>query len=91
MGSSGEVFRALEQGLVVVVHWLSCSAAGGVFPDQGSNLCLLNLHADSPPLSYQGSLNHIPVTEGWMQKNNQSINFKLNGYMKSVTGFQGKE
>ena len=53
MGSSGEVFRALEQGLVVVVHWLSCSAAGGVFPDQGSNLCLLLWQMDSLPLSHQ--------------------------------------
>ena len=28
-------------------HGLSCSAARGIFPDQGSNLCLLNWQADS--------------------------------------------
>ena len=38
-----------------VVHGLSCSAARGIFPDQGSNLCLLHWQADSLPLSHQGS------------------------------------
>ena len=32
---------------VVVVHGLSCSAAGGIFPDQGSNLCPLHWQVDS--------------------------------------------
>ena len=33
---------ALERmGSVVVAHELSCSAACGMFPDQGSNLCAL--------------------------------------------------
>ena len=30
-----------------VVHGLSCSAACGIFPDQGSNPCSLNWQADS--------------------------------------------
>ena len=34
---------------------LSCSAACGVFPDQGLNLCLLHWQADALPLSHQGS------------------------------------
>ena len=46
--------RALE-------HWfnscgtcgLSCSTASELFPDQGSNPCLLHWQADSSPLSYQ--------------------------------------
>ena len=42
-------------GSVVVVHGLSCSTAGGIFPDQGSNLCPLHWQADSYPLRYQGS------------------------------------
>ena len=29
-------------GLSVAVHGLSCSKASGIFPDQGSNLCLLH-------------------------------------------------
>ena len=29
-------------GSVVVAHGLSCSAACGIFPDQGSNLCPLH-------------------------------------------------
>ena len=39
---------ALEhEGLVVVAHRLSCSAACGIFPDQGSNLWTLHWQADS--------------------------------------------
>ena len=32
---------------VVVVHGLSCSAACGIFPNQGSNPCPLHWQADS--------------------------------------------
>ena len=35
-------------------HGLSCSAACGIFPDQGSDLRLLHWQADSLPLSHQG-------------------------------------
>ena len=36
-------------------HGLSFSVACGIFPDQGSNLCLLYWQEDSLPLSHQGS------------------------------------
>ena len=42
-------------GSVVVAHGPSCSAACGIFPDQGSNPCLLHWQADSQPLRQQGS------------------------------------
>ena len=42
-------------GSVVVAHGLSCSAACGIFPDQGSNPCPLHRQADSQPLRHQGS------------------------------------
>ena len=42
-------------GSIVVAHWFSCSVAYGIFPDQGSNPCLLRRHTDSLPLSHQGS------------------------------------
>ena len=42
-------------GSVVVAHGLSRSAACGIFPDQGSNLCPLHWQADSQPLRHQGS------------------------------------
>ena len=42
-------------GSVVVVHGLSCSAACGILPGQGSNPCPLHWQADSQPLRHQGS------------------------------------
>ena len=42
-------------GSVAVVHRLGCSVAGGIFPDQGLNLCLLQWPAGCLPLSHQGS------------------------------------
>ena len=42
-------------GSVVVAHGPRCSAACGIFPDQGSNLCPLHWQADSQPLRHQGS------------------------------------
>ena len=42
-------------GSIVVRHGLSCSEACEIFPDQGSNLCLLHWQVDSLPLSHQGS------------------------------------
>ena len=38
-----------------MAHGFSCPAACGIFPDQGSNSCLLHWQADSLPLSHQGS------------------------------------
>ena len=42
-------------GSVVVAHGASCSAACGIFPDQGLNPCPLHWQADSQPLRHQGS------------------------------------
>ena len=42
-------------GSVIVAHGPSCSAACGIFADQGSNLCPLHWQADSQPLRHQGS------------------------------------
>ena len=39
----------------VVVHRLSCSLGYGIFPGQGSDLCLLHWQADSLALNHQGS------------------------------------
>ena len=48
-------------GSVVVAHGPSCSAACGILPDQGSNLCPLHWQAASQPLRHQGSpcLNYL--------------------------------
>ena len=42
-------------GSLIVAHRPSCSAACGIFPDQGSNPCSLHWQADSQPLRHQGS------------------------------------
>ena len=47
--------RSRCAGSVVVAHGPSCSAACGIFPDQGSNPCPLHWQADSQPLCHQGS------------------------------------
>ena len=43
-------------GSVIVAHGPSCSAACGIFPDQGSYPCPRHWQADSQPLRHQGSL-----------------------------------
>ena len=42
-------------GSVIVSHGPNCSAARGIFPDQGSNPYPLHWQADSQPLRHQGS------------------------------------
>ena len=42
-------------GSVIVAHGPSCSAACGIFPDQGLNPCALHWQADSQSLRHQGS------------------------------------
>ena len=42
-------------GSVVMAHGPSCSAACGIFPDQGSNPCPLHWQVDYQPLRHQGS------------------------------------
>ena len=42
-------------GSVAMAHGPSCSAACGIFPDQGSNPCPLHWQADSQQLRHQGS------------------------------------
>ena len=42
-------------GSAIVAHGPSCSAACGILPEQGSNLCPLHWQADSQPLRHHGS------------------------------------
>ena len=52
---------------VAVMHGLSCSAACGIFPDQGSNLQLLHWQADSmaePPGKSQADVSVRPSPPG---------------------------
>ena len=52
-------------GSVVVAHGPCSSAARGIFPDQGSNLCPLHWQADSQPLRHQGSPGEGFIGKEW--------------------------
>ena len=52
-------------GSVVVAHGLSCSAACGIFPDQGMNPCPPHWQADSQPLRHQGNPIWLIVGTSW--------------------------
>ena len=54
-GFSGRGPQVLGTGSVVTAPGLGDSVACGIFPDPGSNLCLLHWQVDSLPLSQQGS------------------------------------
>ena len=61
-------------GSVIVAHGPSCSAACGIFRDQGSNPCALHWQADSQPLRHQGSPDHVfwsPNPFRWPEDGNQ--------------------
>ena len=63
-------------GSVVVAHGLSCSAAWGILPDQGSNPCPLHWQADSQPLRHQGSPRWFLIEEkkfNWCCQSYQSF------------------
>ena len=75
LGSTG----SRRAGSAVVAHGPSCSAACGIFPDQGSNPCPLHWQADSQPLNHQGSPNkyfylQVTVTQlEWSPAENGNI------------------
>ena len=52
LGSAVMAPGVYSTGLVAVAHGLSCSAACGIFSDQGSNPCLLHWQAYSLQLSH---------------------------------------
>ena len=58
---------------IIVAHGPSCSAACGIFPDQGSNPCHLHWQADSQPLRHQGS----PTAPFFFDGKNLYLKFKL--------------
>ena len=58
--------RGLSTGSIVVVPGLSCSAACGIFPDQGWNLCLLHWQADLPSEPPRKFLGHIKTEWLWL-------------------------
>ena len=63
-------------GSVVVAHGPSCSAACGIFPDQGSNPCPLHWQADSQPLCHQGSPTLLTIV-GMISLFNFAVHLKL--------------
>ena len=54
-GLNSCLVQALKHGFDICGVGLSCSAARGIFLEQGSNSCLLHWQVDSLPLKLQGS------------------------------------
>ena len=75
-------------GSVVVAHGLSCSAACGIFPDQGSNPCPLHWQADAQPLCHQGSPLQIFLTCRicfmWLNLSFFSYSFRILNQLKKA-------
>ena len=67
-------------GSVVVAYGPSCSAACGIFPDQGLNPCPLHWQADSQPLHHQGS----PEISFFLFFFDCYFNYSIN-YLKLIT------
>ena len=55
MGSSLQPEGSRARRPVVLAHKLSCPEARGIFPDQGSDTCLLHWQVNYLPWSHQGS------------------------------------
>ena len=70
-------------GSVVVARELSCSEAGEIFPDQGSNLHLLPWQAYSLPLSHQGSPKILSILNSICQSTSQ-VSSTQQSYVASV-------
>ena len=68
-------------GSVIAAHGPSCSAACGIFPDQGLNLCPLHWQADSQPLCYQGSPTLAGLTWRMIQWSKKSSRFGFLGFL----------
>ena len=58
---------------MVVERGRSCSEACGIFPDQGSNPCLLHEQVDSLPLSHQGSPHNARSVVLWKLLENRKL------------------
>ena len=65
--------RLQGAGSVVVTRGLSCPEASGIFPDQGSNQCLLNCKADFQPLDQQGSPESFQLIQNYVTEGGRKI------------------
>ena len=66
-------------GSTVVRHRLSCSEACEIFPDQGSNLCLLHWQVYSLPLSHQGSPQMLDLYGDFYQEQKVKCGWQCTG------------
>ena len=78
-------------GSVVVAHGTSCSAACGIPPDQGLNLCPLHWQADSQPLHHQGSpLEYFYLRALRVEDCSSRVRVRLGGLLLWLTTSQVK-
>ena len=71
-------------GSIGVVHGLSCSVACVIFPDQGSNPCLLHWQTNSLPLSHWGSPCPLPDLTSLSMIISSSIYVAANGIISFI-------
>ena len=78
-------------GSVIVAHGLSCSAACGIFPDQGSNPCPLHWQADSQPLRHQGSPDFLSfyLMSFYSRTSSETLHSRLLTSFLTVSDFPG--
>ena len=65
------LLQSMDSGVqtsAVVVPGLSCSAACGIFPNQGLSLCLLHWQVNSLPLSHQRNPSTSLITVFWVTR-----------------------
>ena len=63
-----------------ILEWVAISFSRGIFPTQGSNLCLLHWQTGSLPLSHQGC-----VLRNYLQPNHFCLCLKLTGSSRVCT------
>ena len=89
-GGWGSQAQWLEHmGSIIVAYGLSCSAACGIFPDQGSNLCLLNWQENSYLLCHEGSPKLLFIENITPESRNISVYSNVNLVCKHMTIFGG--
>ena len=92
MGSVVAAFGLYSTGSTAAMHGLSCSVARGIFPDQGSNLCLQH----GRRIIIHCFITEVPTGAGFKLRSEEPIGFRWKEknktfQMKGVTRRQAQK